>query len=87
MEEKFEHIYISFYTATVLHWQQLLKQDKYKEVIIKSLSFLVNQGRVKVYGFVLMPNHFHLLWKIMPSYTLSGVQRDFMKFTSQQIKI
>ncbi|MDQ3392981.1 MAG: hypothetical protein M3512_02515 [Bacteroidota bacterium] len=22
----------------------------------------------------------------MPSYTLSGVQRDFMKFTSQQIK-
>ncbi len=47
MVEKFEHIYISFYPATVLHWQQLLKQDKYKEVSNKSLSFLVNQGSVK----------------------------------------
>jgi putative transposase len=32
------------------------------------------------------PNHIHLLWKIMPPYTLKEVQLSFMKYTAQMIK-
>jgi hypothetical protein len=32
-----------------------------KQIIISSLQYLVDEGRVKKYGFILMPNHFHLL--------------------------
>ncbi|MDR6563262.1 MULTISPECIES: hypothetical protein [unclassified Arcicella] len=53
------HHYTQFFTATILSWKPLLKPDKYKQIIIDSLKFLVENHRVKVYGFVIMPNHIH----------------------------
>ena len=81
-----EHFTISFFTATILGWKKLLCPDKYKEIIVQSMKFLCANSRVKIYGFVIMPNHVHFLWKIGQSHTLDEVQRDFMKFTSQIIK-
>ncbi len=54
--------------------------------MLKGVAFLVNDNRAKVYAFVILPNHIHLLLKIHPTTTISDVQRDFMKFTSQVIK-
>jgi putative transposase len=78
--------YIQFFTATILWWKKLLAPDKYKEVIVKSIKFLVEDNRVKIYGFVIMPNHIHLIWRINDNYLREDVQRDFLKFTAQQIK-
>ena len=77
---------IQFFTATILEWKHLLKQNKYKDIIINSLQFLTSQQRVEVFGFVVMPNHIHLIWKINNSLKRENVQRDFLKFTAQQIK-
>ncbi|MEJ7829781.1 MAG: hypothetical protein WKF91_16345, partial [Segetibacter sp.] len=44
---------LSYFTATILEWKHLLKQDKYKDVIISSLEFLVKNDRIKVYGLPL----------------------------------
>jgi len=85
-EKRDEYLKIGFFTASILHWKPLLKPDKYKNIIISSFDFLVRENRAKIYGFVIMPNHIHLLWKIISPYTLSQVQRDFMKYTSQMIK-
>jgi putative transposase len=78
--------YIQFFTATILWWKKLLKPDKYKQIIMESLRFLVDNQRVKIYGFVLMPNHVHLIWRINPDHVQQDVQRDFLKYTAQQIK-
>lgn len=75
-----------FYTATILEWQPLLQDDAYKEIIIESLSFLVNQKRIKLLAFVIMSNHIHLIWQILSPYTPVQVQHSFMKFTAQQFK-
>jgi len=75
-----------FVTATILEWKHLLAKDKYKQIIVDSLSFLVRDGRIKVYGFVIMPNHIHLLWHLDESRKLEDVQRDFLKFCGQKIK-
>jgi putative transposase len=75
-----------FFTATVLEWKHLLKPDPYKRIIVDSLAFLVAKGRVKVYAFVIMPNHLHLIWHIQIPHLQSDVQRDFLKYTAQQIK-
>jgi REP element-mobilizing transposase RayT len=32
-----------------------------------------------------MPNHFHLIWQVLGDHKRKDVQRDFLKFTSQQI--
>ena len=75
-----------FFTATILEWKHLLKNDKYKDIIIESLRFLVKNGRVKVYSFVIMPNHMHLIWQIQAGHKRDNVQRDFLKYTAQQIR-
>ena len=75
-----------FFTATILEWKPLLKEDKYKDIIIDSLRFLVKEKRVIVYAFVIMSNHLHLVWQIQAGHTRENVQRDFLKFTGQMLK-
>ena len=55
-----------FFTATIKEWKHLLKPDKYKEIIVDSLRFLVAEKRVRVCGFVIMPNHIHFFVGIQP---------------------
>ena len=46
----------------------------------------MQQNRVTVYSFVIMPNHIHLIWQIQPGHKREKVQRDFLKYTAQKIK-
>ncbi|MBO9619944.1 MAG: transposase [Niabella sp.] len=78
--------YPAFFTATNLDWKALLKPDKYKDIIISSLRFLVNAKRVKIFAFVIMRNHIHLIWQMMPDHGPDAVQRDFLKYTAQRIR-
>lgn len=77
--------YVQFFTATLLQ-RKHLKPDKYKQIILDSLRFLVEQNRVKVYGFVIMINHIHIIWHIQSEHKRENVQRDFLKYTAQQIQ-
>jgi hypothetical protein len=54
---------IFFWTATINNWQKLLLPDQYKDVIINSLDYLNNTGKIDVFGFVVMPTHVHLIWR------------------------
>lgn len=78
--------YPQFFTATNLEWKRLLKPNKYKDVIIESLRFLVTDKRIKIFAFVIMENHIHLIWQMMAGHKEPDVKRDFMKFAAQQIK-
>ena len=79
--------YPQFFTASIKGFYKLLQQDKYKDVIINSLKFLVEKKRIKLYAFCIMPDHIHLIWQMQPLTLQKDVQRDFMKFTAQKIKL
>ena len=49
---------IYFWTDTINDWKHLLKQDKYKQLIIQILKEQVEKEQIAVYGFVIMPNTF-----------------------------
>lgn len=53
-----------FWTNTVKNWKNLIIKDKYKNLILITLDELVQNDLVTVFAFVIMPNHFHLIWKI-----------------------
>ena len=78
--------YPQFFTATNLEWKKLLQPDKYKDIIIDSFRFLIDDKRIKLYAFVIMPNHLHLIWQMQPLIHPKHVQRDFLKYTAQKIK-
>jgi putative transposase len=75
-----------FFTATILQWKHLLKEDAYKDIIVNSLLFLKNEGSIVIYAFVIMPDHIHLIWQIQDGFKQSMVQNRFLKFTAQQMK-
>jgi putative transposase len=75
-----------YFTATNLEWKKLLQPDKYKDIVINSLKFLVNDQRIKLYAFVIMINHVHLIWQMLPFIDRKDVQRDFLKYTARKIK-
>ena len=78
--------YPQFFTATNLEWKKLLKPDKYKDMVIDSLRFLVKEKRIILYAFVIMDNHLHLIWQMQAGIKPADVQRDFLKYTAQKIK-
>lgn len=75
-----------FFTATILQWKPLLKEDSFKDIIIDSLRFLKNEKSIVIYAFVIMPNHIHLIWQIQDGYKQDKVQLRFLKFTAQQMR-
>ncbi len=78
--------YPQFFTATNLEWKRLLKPNKYKDIVISSMKFLVKNKRARIFSFVIMENHIHLLWQTLPGHASEAVQRDFLKYTAQRIK-
>jgi len=80
------HGEIEFLTVTCLNWQTLLKEDKHKQIILDSLAFLVEDGRIWLYAYVIMPNHMHILWRKQDAWIEKNVQQNFLKYTAQQIK-
>jgi putative transposase len=77
---------IEFFTATCLNWQPLLNDDKRKQILMDSLRFMVQDKRIWLYGFVIMPNHIHLMWCRQDDWLYKSTEQIFLKFTAQQIK-
>lgn len=81
----FSKEYAEFITVTCLEWKPVLHEDRFKGIIIDSLSFLTKSKRVTIYAFIIMSNHFHMIWQMAGDRKREDVQRDFLKFTGQQI--
>ena len=77
--------YVQFFTASILKWKTILLNDSYKQIITDSLEYLVAQKRITLYSFVIMPNHIHLIWQMENGQKRTDVQRDFLRFTGQQM--
>ncbi len=60
--------------------------DEFKQIVINAMRWLVNKKRCKIYGFVIMPNHIHLLWKIEDGFDRAKVQGALLSFTAHEFK-
>ncbi len=78
--------YPQFFTATNLEWKKLLKPNKYKDIIINSMRFMAKTKRIKIFSFVIMENHIHLIRHMLPDNDPEAVQRDFLKYIAQRIQ-
>ena len=77
--------YADFITVTCLEWKHILADNRFKDIIINSLRYLSKSNRVSIYAFVIMSNHLHMIWQMLGEHRRQDVQRDFLKYTSQQI--
>ena len=77
---------VYFWTATINKWQKLLWEDRYKDVVINSLEYLTNAGKIDVYAFVIMPTHLHLIWKTNDLNGKETAQGSFSKYTAHEFR-
>lgn len=73
--------FISF--ATV-NWIDVFIRETYFSVIIESLDFCRKNKGMEIYGYVIMPNHIHMIFRSTEQ-DPSGLLRDFKGFTSKQL--
>lgn len=77
---------VYFWTATIHKWEQLLFEDQFKRVITSSLDYLSSKNLIDVFGFVIMPNHIHLIWRVNKKNGKESAQGSFLKYTAHEFK-
>jgi putative transposase len=75
---------IYFFTATIHKWLPLLTQENNQQLIIDYLKKLCHEGYLTVYGFVLMPNHVHIIWQQNKLNGKETPQGSFLKYTAHE---
>jgi len=75
---------IYFWTDTIKEWKVLLQDDCFKEIIISSWRELVKRRKIAIYGFVIMPNHLHVIWEMLAKNGKEMPHASFNKYTSHQ---
>ena len=75
-----------FWTATINNWQNLLADDRFKMVVVDSLTYLTDKGKIEVFVFVIMPNHIHLIWRTLAMNGKETAQGSFLKYTAHEFK-
>ena len=73
-----------FITATVVDWVDVFSRKSYKDCLVESLEYCINNKGMILYGYVIMTNHIHLVIESNDD-KLSDLIRDFKKFTAKTI--
>ena len=73
---------IYFTTSTIVEWLPIFTSLPYFNIIIESLKHCMENKSLKLYAYVIMDNHFHL---IVSAPELSKTLQDLKKFTAHQI--
>ena len=76
----YEDYYPYFLTCTVVGWLPVFTRPDTVQILYDSWQFLHNQGRLSLYGYVILENHLHL---IASSPDLSKEIGDFKSFTAR----
>ncbi|MBX7140275.1 MAG: transposase [Chitinophagales bacterium] len=75
-----------FFTATINSWQMLLADDMMKDIIIQSLHWHHENNRARTHGFVIMPNHLHLMWSPVNTHFEETNEWSLLSFTAHEFK-
>ena len=77
----------AYYITTNIHSRlRIFTKPSFIILIIDSLNFYRFQHNCKIFGYVIMPDHLHLLiYPIGESSVVSDFMRDFKRFTSGRI--
>ncbi|WP_236613278.1 MULTISPECIES: REP-associated tyrosine transposase [Rhodonellum] len=73
-----------FLTFQVVGWADVFSRKCYRDIILESLNYCRKEKGMYLFGYVIMTNHLHLIIQ-QKNGDLSGLVRDFKKFTSKSL--
>jgi putative transposase len=75
---------VFFITTSVIQHQELFKTSQDFELIERNIEFYRARDKAKVYAFVIMPHHLHIIIDIPSAKSISDFMRDFKRQTSRE---
>ena len=76
-----------FITTTVMHFARVFSLGESYNIILRdSLRYVVHVHSARLFAFVFMPSHLHLLIDLPDAESISDLMRDFKKFTSTKVR-
>ena len=72
---------VYFWTTVSKDWRHLLQEEEMKMIIIESFQWLVQRELVFIYGYVIMPNHIHVVWEQLKMNGKETPKESFEKYT------
>jgi len=81
----FEPSHLYFVTTTAARHQNLFNRDVMKRLVADSLDCMRLRGRFKVYGFVIMPNHLHMMIQCTADDPVAACVRDLKKHIADRL--
>ena len=76
---------LHFITPTVVGWLDIFTRKIYKDIIIDSLKYCIDNKGLSVHAYVIMSNHVHLVISARDDHRLSDIIRDFKRHTSKAV--
>ena len=73
-------------TSTVHHTRVFGLSNEYYSILADSLTFVLNEHRAKLFGYVFMPSHVHFIVAMPDGESISDLMRDFKKYTSTMVR-
>ncbi len=73
-----------FVTFTVVNWIDVFTRREYKDIIVYSLNYCIKNKGLKLYAWVIMSNHVHLIIGTTDK-PMQDILRDLKKYTSRTI--
>jgi putative transposase len=69
-----------FITCTVVNWIPIFTRKPYFDILIDSLQFCRHRKSLKLYAYVILDNHLHL---VVAGDRLTDIIRDFKSYTAK----
>jgi putative transposase len=71
--------------ATITEFTHLFNREPLAQIFINNLSFYIDRYSVSLHGFVVMPNHIHLLLTMEENGTISQFMGDLKGHTAKHV--
>jgi len=77
---------LNYLTLSIVGWVDIMSRKIYRDIVVDSLKYCQEHKDLLIFGYVIMTNHVHIIVQIKEdsNHELSGVIRDFKKFTAHK---
>jgi len=77
---------VYFVSFATMGWVDVFTRNEYKNLLVENLKYCQEYKGLELFAWCIMTNHVHLVIRAKEGADLSGILRDFKKFTSKAIK-
>jgi len=76
---------LHFVTFTVINWIDVFTRVEYKDIVVDSLNYCIENKGLEVYGWCIMTSHVHLIIGKSGDNKLEDIIRDMKRHTSKAL--